>query len=171
MLVMVRLAVPVLVTVIGSDVPLVPTSTPGKLRPTGERVTAGATPVPLIGTLCGLPDALSVTFTVDDRLPVLVGVKITLMVQLAFAAREEGQVLVSEKSPVLPVEILMPVTDNEAFPVLVSVITCALLPMPTCWLPKLMLVGDRLTIACAGRNVEYARTAKSHKPRRGVNTF
>jgi len=32
--------------------------------------------------------------TVDDRFPVFVGVKVTLIVQLALAAKDEGQVLV-----------------------------------------------------------------------------
>jgi hypothetical protein len=125
-------AVPVLVTVIGDDVLVVPTSTPAKLRLRGDRVATGAIPVPLMAALCGLPAALSVILTVDDRLPVLVGVKVTLIVQLAFAASEEGQVLVCEKSPVLLLEILTPVIESDAFPVFVSVMTCGVLPMPTC---------------------------------------
>src|SRR6266481_61113 len=91
MLLTVKLAVPVLVSVTGAAALVIPTNTP----------------VPLIGTLCGLPAALSVILTVDDRLPVLVGLKVTLIVQLAFAARDEGQVLVSEKSAVLLLDILM----------------------------------------------------------------
>ncbi len=165
MLLIVKAAVPVLVTVTGAAVLLVPTSTPVKLRPTGDSVATGATPVPLIGTVCGLPGALSVNLTVDDRLPVLVGVKTTLIVQLAFAAREEGQLLVCEKSAVLLLEILMFVTDKDAFPVFVSVIACGVLPMPTCWFPKLRLVGDKLTTAWAERNVGIAKKKKKHTRR------
>jgi hypothetical protein len=146
-LVTVRLDVPVLLSVIATAVPVEPTSTPLKLMLAGDSVATGATPTPLIATLCGLPAALSVIFTADDRLPVLVGVKITLIVQLALAAKDDGQLLVSEKSPMLPLDILMLLVDNDVVPVFVSVTTWAALPTPTCWLPKLMLVGDKLTTA------------------------
>ena len=170
MLLIVKAAVPVLVTVTGAAVLLVPTRTPVKLRLTGDSVATGATPVPLIGTVCGLPGALSVNLTVDDRLPVLVGANITLIVQLAFAAREEGQLLVCEKSAVLLLEILMFVTDKDAFPVFVSMIACGVLPMPTCWFPKLRLVGDKLTTAWAERSVGIAKK-KKHTLRQRVNLW
>jgi hypothetical protein len=147
MLLIVRSAVPVLLTVIACGVLLDPTNNPLKLRLTGDKVAAGATPVPLMGTTCGLPVAMSVSFTSDDRLPDLVGVNVTLIVQLAFAARDPGQVLVSEKSELLPVAILMLVNERDEVPVFVSVTTCGVLPAPTCWLPKLRLVGDKLTTA------------------------
>src|SRR5207253_11305756 len=51
---------------------------------------AGATPVPLRATLCGLPAALSATLRVPLRAPVAVGLNVTLMAQLALAARVEG---------------------------------------------------------------------------------
>jgi hypothetical protein len=108
-------------------------------------VATAATPTPLIEALCGLPAALSLILTVDERLPVFVGLKTTLMVQLEFARRLAGQVLLCEKSPELAVEIVMEVIANDALPVLVSVITCGVLPTPTCWLPKLRLEGDKLT--------------------------
>jgi hypothetical protein len=131
-LLMVRLAVPVLLTVSARGALLAPTAVPGKLRPTEDNAAIGAIPVPLMGAVCGLPDALSLIFTFDERLPVLVGLNVTLIVQLALAASDAGQVLVSEKSTVLPPDNTMPVTDNDAVPVLVSVITCAVLAMPTC---------------------------------------
>jgi len=170
MLLIVKAAVPVLVTVTGAAVLLVPTRTPVKLRPTGDSVATGATPVPLIGTVCGLPGALSVNLTVDDRLPVLVGAKTTLIVQLAFAASEKGQLLVCEKSPVLLLEILMFVRDKDTFPVFVSAIACGVLPMPTCWFPKLRLVGDKLT-TWAERNVGIAKKKKKHTLRQRVNLW
>jgi hypothetical protein len=82
----VKLAFPELVKVTAFVALLLPTNTPLKLRLVGDSVTAGAVPVPLKATLCGLPAALSVTFTVDVRLPVWVGVNTTLIVQLALAA-------------------------------------------------------------------------------------
>ena len=56
-----------------------------------------ATPVPLSGSVCGLPTALSVTESVPVRLPEALGVKVTLIGQLAHEARLESQVLVSPK--------------------------------------------------------------------------
>jgi hypothetical protein len=136
MLLIVRLAVPVLLTVTACGVPLDPTNTPAKLRPTGgDRLITPATPVPLIGTVCGLPVALSTSFTSDDRLPVLVGVKVTLIVQLAFAASDPGQLLFCEKSELFPVATAMLIRVKDVVPVFVSVTTCGLLLTPTCWLP------------------------------------
>jgi hypothetical protein len=125
-------AVPVLLTVITLGVLLDPTCTPAKLRPTGNSVAVGATPTPLIGALCGLPAALSLILTVDDRLPVFVGLKTTLIAQLVPVGTLAGQLLVCEKSPEFAVEIVMEVIDNEALPILVSVMTCGVLPTPTC---------------------------------------
>ena len=51
-------------------------------------------PVPDSETCCGLPAALSVTFKVALRAPVVVGLKVTLTVQLALAANELPQVWV-----------------------------------------------------------------------------
>ena len=50
--------------------------------------------MPVRLTVCGLPVALSVMVMVPGWLPVAVGVKVTLMVQLAPAATEVPQVLV-----------------------------------------------------------------------------
>ena len=59
-------------------------------------MTAGAMPVPVSGTTCAVPLALSLTLMSAVRVPVAAGVKVALMVQKAPAAREEGQVLVWE---------------------------------------------------------------------------
>lgn len=52
-------------------------------------------PVPLRETPCGLPGALSVIERVAVRELMLLGVNVTLIVQLAPAANELPQVLVS----------------------------------------------------------------------------
>src|SRR5437588_623000 len=65
---------------------------------------AGVVPLPLTRPACGLPLALSVMLTLALRVPVAVGVKVTLMVQEAPAATVlglMGQVLVWAKSPAL----------------------------------------------------------------------
>ena len=61
--------------------------------PPDERVL----PVPLRDTLCGLPGALSVTESVPLMLPVVLGVKVTLIVQVATDARLGTQLSVSLK--------------------------------------------------------------------------
>jgi hypothetical protein len=61
-----------------------------------ENPGAGAAaPVPLRGTVCGLPLALSAIETDAVRVPLAAGLKMTLIVQLAPAATVLPQVLVS----------------------------------------------------------------------------
>ena len=87
----------------------------------GERLTAGAVPVPVRLTLWGLPVALSVRVTAAVRVPPAVGVKVTLVVQLAPAATLEAQLLVWAKSLALvPVSAMLGTLKAE-FPVLFSV--------------------------------------------------
>jgi hypothetical protein len=73
--------------------------------------------------------------------PAAVGLKVTLRVQLALAARLEPQVLVWEKSPLAAMLEIV----SAALPLFVSVIVSAELVVPTSWLPKLYDVGDRFT--------------------------
>jgi hypothetical protein len=127
----VKVAVPGLLTVMDFVELLFPSSTPVKLRLAGPTVADAATPVPLKGTVCGLPAALSVKLSVEERLPVFAGVNVTLIVQLAFTARVFPQVCVCEKYALLPLVILMVVKDKDEVPALVSVTTCALLLTPT----------------------------------------
>jgi len=67
--------------------------------------------------------------TVPVRVPVVVGVKLTLIVQLAPAATEDPQVPEPEKAKSPP--IVRPLIVSVAFPVLVSVTACAALAVPT----------------------------------------
>jgi hypothetical protein len=57
-------------------------------------------PVPVSVTLCGLPPALSVMVIEPFRVPVVVGVKVTLIVQTPLIPSELGQELAA-KSPVV----------------------------------------------------------------------
>jgi len=74
-----------------------------KVRVAGERFKA-VVPVPVRLTLCGLPAASSVMEIVACRAPATVGLKIALIMQDAFAASEDPQLLVCVKSatPVMP---------------------------------------------------------------------
>ena len=92
-------AVPVLVKVT-FFVPLeTPRSVPGKVRVVAERLTAGAIPVPLRFTTCGLLPASSLIVKAPLRLPVAVGLKVTVSVQLPPAGTVEPQVFACKKSP------------------------------------------------------------------------
>ena len=57
-------------------------------------------PVPVSVTTCGLPVALSVMVMEPLRVPVAVGVKVTLILHAALIPRELGQEL-AVKSPVV----------------------------------------------------------------------
>jgi len=90
-----RVPLPVLLSVMVCGELLAPTKVPPKLRldpppvgnVPGENVATPAVPTPVTLAVCGLPEALSSTSKVSDSVPVFVGVKLTLIVQLAPAAR------------------------------------------------------------------------------------
>ena len=107
-----------------------------KASEVGERLTTGPvvldeTPLPLNAAACGLPLALSVTATPALRVPVAVGLNVTLIVQLVPAARLAPQVCVWVKSPLLVPVMAMPLMLSAAAPALERVIDCAALLAPT----------------------------------------
>lgn len=80
---------------------------------------AADTPLPVRVTNCGLPTALSATEMDAVRVPVALGVNVTLMVQVVFAPRvlgEIGQLLVCAKSLAFVPTTVMPVMVNGAVP-------------------------------------------------------
>jgi hypothetical protein len=79
--------------------------------------------------------------TLADRVPLAVGVNVTLIVQLAPAATLDPQVLVCAKSPgFAPVSEMLWIVS--VFPRLVSVIVCGLLVVPTSRLEKVIELLD-----------------------------
>ena len=75
--------------------------------------------------------------TLPDRLPVAVGVKVTVTAQLAPAAKLLPQVLpVNAKSPILVPPIAMLVKVSVVIPSLVTVMLFGALVVPTFTLPK-----------------------------------
>jgi hypothetical protein len=84
--------------------------------------------VPLSDTVCGVFAALSVSVSVPLRAPAAVGVKFTLIVQLTPAARELPQVPRPARAKSPPTVAL---NVSVALPVLVSVVNCAALLVPT----------------------------------------
>jgi len=125
---------PVFVTVTVCGLLVFPTLTLPKVRLAGDTLTVvvppeGETPDPVKPIAWGLFDALSVMVTVPVRVPVVVGVKSTLIVQLAPAATEDPQVPEPAKAKSPPIVRLLMV--SVAFPVLLSVTACTALAVPT----------------------------------------
>lgn len=85
--------------------------------------------------------ALSVMTTDPVTLPGAVGVKVTLMAQLAPTATEAPQVLVAVKGPVVVILVMV----NAAPPELVRVIVCAGPVVPTGSAENVRLVGESVT--------------------------
>jgi hypothetical protein len=140
-------ALPEFVTVTVWDGLVVPTSCPVKVKVVGESVTAGAEPVPVRLTDCGLPEALSVIVKLAERLPAAVGVNVTLIVQVAPAATlEVVQVLVWAKSGPLEPVMATPVMVSAALPLFVTVIPWLVLVVPTSWPVKLRLGPESVTL-------------------------
>ena len=77
-------------------------------RLVGLRVTVGSTtPIPVSKSRCGLPNASSVIVTAPVRVPVAVGVKVTLIVQDEPADTPPPQVLVCAKSPLATMLVIV----------------------------------------------------------------
>jgi len=105
-----------------------------------EKSTLPFAPVPVRVTLCGLPEALSVTLKVPVRVPEAVGVNVTLMLQFPPPANELPQLLVWPKSPLAAI----PVMVSAVLPVLERVTVCAALVELIVWLANVSEVGETL---------------------------
>src|SRR5437773_406151 len=92
--------------------------------------TSAAAPIPLSATFCGLPAALSLMLTAAVRVPLAVGLNVTLILQLAPAANELPQVWVCAKFPALVPVIAMLLMVKIAVPVFLSVTVLAALVVP-----------------------------------------
>ena len=117
-----------------------PTSCAGKVKEVGERLACGALPVPVSAIVSGSPWVLAFMVTAPVRVPIAVGVKVTLRVQLAPAARLALHVFISEKSPLT----MMPIMLRAELPLLQSVTVCALLHVPTACAGKVKEAGERV---------------------------
>jgi hypothetical protein len=129
--------VPELVTVTVWVAALDPTTVPAKDRLPGAAFSTGpgAMPVPDRLTVLVTPPALTVRVPV--RVPVAVGEKETLTVHEPFAAIDEPQLLVCEKSPL----VAMDETDAAALVGLATVTVCAAVVVPVAAEPKLSALG------------------------------
>jgi hypothetical protein len=82
--------VPVFRSVEIFDALVVPTAWAANVSEVGDSVMVEVAPVPVRLTLCGLPPALSVKRSVAFRVPVPVGLKVTVAVQVAPAGSVAG---------------------------------------------------------------------------------
>jgi hypothetical protein len=131
----------------------VPTASKVKVKLAGERPTAGElgiVPMPLNATVCGLPDALSVTETAPLALPATVGATETLIEHVPAAGIVDGQLLVCAKPEATDIEEI----TSDAVPVLVSVTDCGWLVVLMSWLPKLTLDGEKEIAGAVGGGVD-----------------
>src|SRR5258706_741467 len=101
-------------------------------------------------SVCGLPLALSVTVTVPAMVPVTVGAKLTVIVELLPALRLEPQVLVSMytlfTAMLVIVSVVVPVLVMVTFiPALVVLMICC---------GKVRLVGEKVTAGCGTKKRE-----------------
>src|SRR5262249_27032462 len=119
---------------------MVLTAWPGKVREPGVQLTTDPSPVPLRLTL-GLAEALLAIVTFPDWLPTEGGVKVTLTVQLAPAARLAPQLLFWAKGRL--VAMLVFVTRRSS--VLLKVRAWAELVVFTAWPGKVREPGVQLT--------------------------
>jgi hypothetical protein len=126
-----KAALPELVRLRVSAALVAPTVWLEKVRLLGERLAAGAVPVPVSLTLWALWKNPSVRETAALKDPVALGVKVTLMLQSLPAGILDPQLLVSVKSAALVPETVMLVTLKAAPPELVRVIVWPVLVVPT----------------------------------------
>ncbi len=124
-----------------------PTTSLGKGRLAGKReALGGVTPIPLRATLWGLPTPVYLTLSKAVLDPAALGLNLTLIVQLAAAARVVPHVVVFKKSAALIPVMVGARRGSAAEPIFVSVTVCARLVVPTFWLAKATLVVDMLAV-------------------------
>jgi hypothetical protein len=92
-----------------------------------SRAAAGEIPVPVSEADCGLPTPLNATVTFPVRVPVTVGVNVTLIVHIPDAAIVVPQLLVCAKSPLATTLVML----TAVAILLVAVIVCTALVDPT----------------------------------------
>src|SRR5579859_3899463 len=126
-----------LVSVILLEVLEVPTAVVAKVIEVGESDTL-LVPVPDRPMICGLVGSLSLMMTAPFFAPVVCGVKVRLMEQLALPANvdpEAGQVLAVMAKSVISLSVMLPIVI-EPEPLFFTVTVLVALVVFTNWLPK-----------------------------------
>ena len=115
-------------------------------KPMAAGDTLTVVPLPLSATTCGEPDALSAILTAPARAPDATGLKLTVIVQLAFAARLAPQLSVCVNELAFVPVIVIPVIDSVAVPSFVRVIGIVAADVPRDVSGNARVVGDKLTV-------------------------
>jgi hypothetical protein len=134
----IRSPVPVLVKVTDCEALVVEINREANVKLVGEKLTAGASPVPLRLTVCGLLVAKSVRVSAPETGPEVEGRKLTLTIQLELAAMDGRQLSVS----VQPLETARLVMAMAAELLFVIVTGWEALEVPTSWLLKVNPPGE-----------------------------
>jgi hypothetical protein len=145
MLVIESAAVPELVMVTVCELLVEPTFTEPNARLVADRVTDGSPPVPLKAMVCGELMASSVMVMAAVSAPVVVGAKCPWMVQFAPPAKLVPQLFPKTNEDALAPVNAMLVMDTAAVPVLVMVMDCDALVVPTFTEPNERLAADSVT--------------------------
>jgi hypothetical protein len=116
-------------------------------------------PMPVSEIVCGLLPVLSVRVSVPVRVPAAVGVNFTLIVQLAPGATVLPQVP-TPANPKSPVKLALNV--RVVLPVLVIVVNCAPLLVPTTCVPKVNEVAEKLTVVAVTALARPGAPNKNH---------
>jgi hypothetical protein len=95
------------------------------------------------------------------RDPEVLGVKVTLIVQFALGARVEPHVLVCAKFAL----VVMPVILSIAAPEFVSVRGKFPLGVPTSWMPKVKLAGEKETFGDPPPQPQIKQVPRSMTPK------
>jgi hypothetical protein len=124
-----------------------PTTTLPKLALDGvSTICAGASPVPLRGTVCGCGRDWSPTIRVPVIVPAVVGSKPTVSAHCECPGSDVPQPFASVK---LGGEIAVWTPVSRASPEFVSRIVCPALAVPTCCAAKVRLTGESVSVAGA----------------------
>ena len=126
--VIVKFALPMLVSVVTRAALVVPISWFPKARLDGDRLTG--TPVPIRFRICGLPAALSLIVIAAVLGPAVVGANVTLIEQFAPPATLVPQVLFCVNSPLFVPVIATLLMVNVAVPALPRITDCGALVVP-----------------------------------------
>ena len=144
-------AVPEFFTVTTCAAVVAPSLVEANVRLVGDRVTSGtATPVPVNGTACGEPVALSAIESDAVNAPAASGLNSTDTVHVAPAASEVPQVVADLTKEVAFVPVIVSdVSVSAAVPEFFTVTSCAAVVDPTFVEANVRLVGDKVTVAVA----------------------
>ena len=113
------------------------------------KLKLGVLPVPVSATVCGLPEALSAMLNIPLLVPAAVGLKVTLILQLPPAGTALPHALVSAKSPLAVMDVML----STALPEFLKETACGVLVKPIARVLNVRVPGLKETPGAAGTPV------------------